>query len=70
MVGHQRALLKIDGLPGQAQNLALPKTEDQHQDVCGVERIESERADSRKRLASSLVHGTSLRLRCLGICTS
>jgi hypothetical protein len=28
MVGHQCALVEIDGLPRQAQNLALPKTED------------------------------------------
>jgi hypothetical protein len=39
MVGHQRALLEIDGLPGQAENLALAKTENQDQDVGGVQRI-------------------------------
>ena len=39
MVGHKCALLEIDGLPGEAENLTLPKTENQNQDVGGVERI-------------------------------
>jgi len=39
MVGHECALLKIDGLPGEVENLALAKTEDQNQDVGGVQRI-------------------------------
>jgi hypothetical protein len=39
MVGHQRALLEIDGLPGEAENLTLAKTENQNQDVGGVKRI-------------------------------
>ena len=40
MVGHECALLKIDGVPGQAENLALAKTENQNQDVGGVKRVE------------------------------
>ena len=30
---------QIDGLPGEAENLALAKTEDQNQDISGVQRI-------------------------------
>ena len=33
---HQRALLEIEGIPGQAENFALAKTEDQNQYVGGV----------------------------------
>jgi len=39
MVGHERALFEIDGLPGEAENLALAKTENQNQDVGGLQRI-------------------------------
>ena len=39
MVGHECAVLEIDGLPSEAENLALAKTQNQNQDVCGVERI-------------------------------
>jgi hypothetical protein len=39
MVGHQCALLEIDGLPGEAENLTLAKTENQNQGVGGVKRI-------------------------------
>jgi hypothetical protein len=39
MVGHQCALLEIDGLPGEAENLTLAKTENKNQDVGGVEWI-------------------------------
>jgi hypothetical protein len=39
MVGHERGLLEIDCLPGEAENFALAKTENQNQDVCGVQRI-------------------------------
>jgi hypothetical protein len=39
MVGHERALLEIDGLPGEAKDLALAKTENENQDVGGVQRI-------------------------------
>jgi hypothetical protein len=33
MVGHQCALLEIDGLPGEAENLTLAKTEYKNQDI-------------------------------------
>jgi hypothetical protein len=39
MIGYQRTLLKIDGLPGQAENLALTEAENQNQYICGVKRI-------------------------------
>jgi hypothetical protein len=39
MVRHKCAVLEVDCLPCQAENLALAKTKNQHQDVCGVERI-------------------------------
>ena len=40
MVGHKCALLEIDGLPGEAENLTLAKTENQNQDVGGVKRVD------------------------------
>jgi hypothetical protein len=39
MVGHERALLEIDRLLGEAEDLAFAKTENQNQDVGGVQRI-------------------------------
>ena len=39
MIGYQSTLLKIDGLPRQAENLALTKAENQNQYVCRVKRI-------------------------------
>jgi hypothetical protein len=39
MVGHKRALLEIDGIPGESKDFTLPKTKNQNQDVGGVKRI-------------------------------
>ena len=36
---HKYALTEIDGLPGEAEDLTLAKTEDQDQDECGLKRI-------------------------------
>jgi hypothetical protein len=39
MIGHKRALLEIDGIPGESKDFTLPKTKNQNQDVGGVKRI-------------------------------
>jgi len=39
MVRDKCAALEVDCLPSEAENLALAKTKNQHQHVCGVERI-------------------------------
>ena len=70
MVRDKCAALEVDCLPSEAENLAPAKTKNQHQHVCGVERIGVRACEFEKSPSLLVVQGNSFRLRCQGICTS
>jgi hypothetical protein len=66
MVGNKCALTEIADLPGEAENLALAKTEDQNQDVGGVQRISGGAGGLEKAPGLVICPGQDLSLALLG----